>query len=93
MGWEGIVAITSCAGLLLSIGAMVYALGKIVARLEALEGRVKEDRDKNESEHKDFSETARIVSGLQVSMQNVEKALDEVKLSLSKILDRLPVKS
>lgn len=86
MGWEGIVAIVSCVGLLLSIAAMVYALGKLVARLEALEGRVCEDRKNNENQHKEFIASMGDVRDMKIHLQYIRGTLDDMKGSIGTLL-------
>ena len=54
MSWEGIVAIATCLGLIITIATFVFALGKLVSRFEILEGRVVEDREKNSTQHAEF---------------------------------------
>jgi hypothetical protein len=89
MAWEGIAAVSACIALVLSVLGVVFVWGKIVSRLEALEARVKEDREKNDVQHSEFSKTLLCVSGLEIKMQNLGEKIDEVKTSLQSILTRL----
>lgn len=90
MGWEGIAAIAACIALVFTILGVVFVFGKIVSRLESLEARVKEDRDKNDDQHKKYDATTSCAEGLEIKVSNVEKVMEEVRLDLKKILERLP---
>ena len=90
MNWEGIVAIATCCGLVITISGFLFALGKLVARFEGLEARVCEDRDKNTKQHEDFYETRTYVESLKVEIANLVKTLDEVSGDVKEILRNLP---
>ena len=90
MSWEGIVAIATCLGLIITIATFVFALGKLVSRFEILEGRVVEDREKNSTQHAEFYVTSKNVEGLKIELVYVRKSLDEMKLDVREILDRIP---
>jgi hypothetical protein len=90
MNWEGILAITACVGLVITIIGFVFALGKLVARFEALEGRVCEDRDSNSKQHAEFYVTVRNVEGIKVELLNLAKSFDEMRVDIREILARLP---
>jgi hypothetical protein len=93
MGWEGIVALATGIGLVLTIAGFVFALGKLVARFEGMEARVSEDREKNSKQHEDFYSTSRCVEGLTVKMENLAKSLDELRIDVREILARLTRRS
>jgi|WetSurMetagenome_2_1015567.scaffolds.fasta_scaffold155098_3 hypothetical protein len=86
MNWEGIAAIATGIGLLISVLGVVFAGGKIVSRLETLEARTKEDRERNGDDHREFRETSACVGGIAVKMDNVEKILDGLRRDITAIL-------
>jgi len=89
MGWEGIAAIAACIALVLSIFGVVFVFGKIVSRLESLEARVKEDREKNEAQHTEYAQTMQCVARLEVKFENIGDRMNEMKSTLQAILHRL----
>jgi len=89
MGWEGIVAVATCAGLVITIAGVVFAMGKLVARIEMLDSRACEDRDKNSEQHREFYETSRTVVGVQAELSGLATSIGEVKKDVREILARV----
>jgi hypothetical protein len=90
MNWEGIVAIATCVGLVITIVGFVFATGKLVARFENLEGRVKEDREKNSDQHAEFYDTIRAVTTITVEVKNLGSRFDELRDEVKEVLSRFP---
>ena len=67
--------------------------GKRDATFSALAERVKEDREKNNAQHESFFATGRAVERVDVDMKNMKEAIDEIKISMKEILNRLPPRS
>jgi hypothetical protein len=87
MSWEGITTIIIGIGLLITIGGLVYSRGNMDARFKVLEDRVKEDREKNASQHAEFYETSRCVEGVKAEVSSLSKSLDEARKDIREILD------
>ncbi len=85
-------SIAALAVSLITIAGIAVSLGKRDARLDALEERVKEDREKNMEQHKDFYAVRDMVTGVTVEFREFGRRLEKIETSLEEILSRLPAK-
>lgn len=90
MDWVGITAVIAAAGLALTIGGVVFAFGQSAARLKALEDRVKEDREKNSEQHRDFYDMRDTVVTTSSRFDAIEKRLDKLEEGIMEILRLMP---
>lgn len=84
------------ATLITVIGVIIkmgVEFGKRDATFSALAERVKEDREKNNTQHETFFATGRAVERVDVDMKNMKEAIDEIKVSMKEVLNRLPPRS
>jgi len=86
------IAIASL-GLLGTIAGILVAFGRRDARLDNLETRMKEDRDKNSDQHAEFYQTARAVTGLEVEVKNLGESIKTLTGDVREVLNRLPARS
>jgi hypothetical protein len=82
-----IATLITVIGVIIKMGV---EFGKRDATFCALADRVKEDREKNNAQHEAFFATGRAVERVDVDMKNMKEAIDEIKISIKEILDRLP---
>ena len=89
MNWEGVAALAAIAGVVFTVAGFVFSFGKLTARFESMEVRTKEDRESNGAQHNEFYDTARCVSGMEVNIDNLSKSLDELKVDVREVLNRV----
>jgi hypothetical protein len=89
MDIQGVVGIAAVCGFVITAGGLVYSRGEMDARFKGLESRVNEDREKNADQHRDFYDTTRCVEGIKVEVVNLGKSLDEIKIDVKEVLNRL----
>jgi len=90
---ETLVIIGAALAVLIQLGTIagfVFALGKRDARLENLEKRSEEDRDKNSEQHKDFYRTSDTVISVTAEFKDFGRRLETIEGDLKEILSRLP---
>jgi hypothetical protein len=82
--------IVALLGLLGTIAGVVFALGKRDSRLDNLEERVKEDREKNSDQHKEFYSMRETVAAITPLYEAIKERLDKVEEGVMEILRRMP---
>ena len=88
--WTAVAVVIALLGLLGTIAGLVFALGKRDARLDVLESRAKEDREKNSDQHKEFYAMRDTVSAISARFDSIEKRLDKLEEGIMEILRLLP---
>jgi predicted nucleic acid-binding Zn-ribbon protein len=87
---EIITIVIAALALLLTIAGFLVALGRRDARLDNLEDRMKEDRERNSDQHAEFYATARAVTGLEVEVKNLGESIKTLSADVRAALNRLP---
>jgi uncharacterized protein HemX len=101
--WNALAGVAALIGLAITIGGIIFALGKRDARLdslekkqaedkEALEERMKEDREKNSAQHGEFYATGRAVIEIAADLKNVGRQVDGMQTDIRELLNRIPAK-
>jgi hypothetical protein len=89
MSIEVIAVMISVLGFIGTIASFSVALGKRDARLDMVEKRAEEDRQRNSEQHREFYETGRAVITIAADFRNLQALVQEVKDEVGKVLDRL----
>jgi hypothetical protein len=89
MDWGLVVSII---GLSATLFAGVFAFGKLASRLDALENRVKEDREHNEKQHTEFYVVKDDNIRMSAKMDAMIGQLDKIEKALEDIASRIPAK-
>ena len=74
----------------LTIIGFVFALGKRDQKLKDIEDRLKEDREKNTDQHKEFYENRNTVTKITAQFEDFGRRLEGNEGDVKEILSRLP---
>ena len=83
-------AVIAVLGMLGTIVGVVFSLGKRDSRLDVLEERLKEDREKNSDQHKEFYSMRETVAAITPLYEAIKERLDKVEEGVMEILRRMP---
>ena len=90
MDFAAIGTVIALLGLLGTIAGLVFALGKRDARLDNLESRSKEDREKNAEQHKEFYGTNAAVIALVAKVDGLTRSVEKLEEGIAEILRLMP---
>lgn len=87
---EDIKFLVTIAGFAVMVAGIVFAFGKRDAEFTALRERVKEDRDKNTDQHKEFYAAKGELNQIVALFPELDRRMSAMERVLEEIRDRLP---
>ena len=80
----------SIFGVLGTLAGVLFALGKRDAKLDALEGRCREEWERNSRQHSEFYMTRDTVTRIDTKFDDIARRMENMEDDVKEILSRLP---